>query len=339
MTLEADRKLAITRNRALLKDLNILRPSSSIRVVQPNSESRPPPSKKRRVTNTTTLAPSRASARIANAQPTYKELPDDYDDGERTSLRAKRPEGKKPSRNPASRPPSTAALQPPTPSLISHKNIESLRAGWSSWTPAAPPPTRSPVTSQFHFPSHPTFTPNKSPLEMLREGCFGGSYFRPLYSRYLGTTIENDWKELPEEWIQGLDVNRYLTNPEYDPEVNKFKVKCGQSIEEWELAGWINHTYDVWGWFQWYCRFFQGRRCDDDERQVSRWAKCVGPKGRWRSLLMKKYVSLGVREVFDDGEEEEGSEVSPVMHQTCHQWGWEVRQEGLDEVWRGRGGG
>ena len=171
---------------------------------------------------------------------------------------------------------------------------------------------------------------------MLHEGCFGGSYFRPLYSRYLGTTIEDDWKEFPKDWIAGLDVRKYLTNQNYDPEVNKFKVKCGQSIEEWELAGWISHQHDVRGWFQWYCRFFQGRRCDDDERQVSRWAKCVGPKGRWRSLLMKKYVAMGVREVFDDGEEEEGNEVSPVIHQTCHQWGWEVKQEELDEVWRER---
>ena len=51
---------------------------------------------------------------------------------------------------------------------------------------------------------------------------------------------------------------------------------------------------------------------------------------------MKKYLQMGVREVFDDGEEEEGNEVSPVMHQTCHQWGWEVRQESLDETWQNR---
>ena len=82
-----------------------------------------------------------------------------------------------------------------------------------------------------------------------------------------------------------------------------------------------------------------GRRCEDDDRQVSRWAKCVGLKGRWRSLLLKKYLQMGVREVWDDGEEVDeegrGKEVSPVMHQTCFQWGWEVRQEELDELWRG----
>ncbi|KAH6705275.1 hypothetical protein BKA61DRAFT_493041, partial [Leptodontidium sp. MPI-SDFR-AT-0119] len=52
-----------------------------------------------------------------------------------------------------------------------------------------------------------------------------------------------------------------------------------QSIEEWEAAGWINHTYPVRGLFQWYCRFFMGRRCGDDERQISRWKKCASAMG------------------------------------------------------------
>jgi hypothetical protein len=67
---------------------------------------------------------------------------------------------------------------------------------------------------------------------VIREGCFGGSYFRPLKSRKLVIVIENDYKELPNAWIDGLDVSKYLTLPTYDPEVNKFKVACGQSIEE-----------------------------------------------------------------------------------------------------------
>ncbi len=52
-------------------------------------------------------------------------------------------------------------------------------------------------------------------------------------------------------------------------------------------------------------------------------------------MLLKKYVGMGVREVFDDGEnEDEGSGVSPVMHQTCFQWGYEVRQPDLDQFWQ-----
>ena len=126
---------------------------------------------------------------------------------------------------------------------------------------------------------------------------------------------------------------RNLTNPDYDADVNKFKVSCGQNIEQWEVNGWINHKYDVRGWFQWYCRFFIGRRCEDDDRQVSRWKKCVGKTGRWRRMLLKKYVSMGVREVWDDGEDEHRGEVSPVMHQTCHHWAYEAKQTALDDFW------
>jgi len=143
---------------------------------------------------------------------------------------------------------------------------------------------------------------------------------RLLYS----TTITKSFQDLGS-LISGLGIERYLTCPTYDPEVNKYKVKCGQSIEEWEAGGWINHNHDVRGWFQWYCRFFMGRRCDDDERQVGRWRKCVGERGRRRRMLLKKYVSMGVREVFDDGEDEEQDDVSPVMHQTCFHWAYEYQ--------------
>lgn len=77
-----------------------------------------------------------------------------------------------------------------------------------------------------------------------------------------------------------------------------------------------------------------GRRCADDERQVSRWKKCVGETGRWRRTLLKKYIQMGIRSVFDDGDEADGrGDVSPVVHQTCHHWAYEVRQEALDRYW------
>lgn len=218
-------------------------------------------------------------------------------------------------------------------SALPHGDVDVLRTGWASWKATAPPPTRD-EEAMVMFPDQPLFVPNKSPEEMIREGCFGGSYFRPLYSRKLGITITDDWRELPDEWISGLDVDTWLCSPTYNPDINKYKVSCGQSIEEWEAAGWINHAYDVRGWFQWYCRFFMGRRCEDDERQISRWRKCVGETGRWRRMLLKKYVALGIREVFDDGEDEDQVDVSPVMHQTCTHWAFEVRQIVLDEYWK-----
>ena len=125
----------------------------------------------------------------------------------------------------------------------------------------------------------------------------------------------------------------------YDPDANKFKVSCDKRIEEWEAAGWIDdHWFDVRGWFQWYCRFFAERRCADDERQAYRWKKCVGPMGRWWRMLLKKYRAAGVRTVWDDGDDDgddaSAAEIGPIIHQSCHHWAFEVRQDVLDEFLR-----
>ena len=319
MDVEAQRLSNLKYKDKLLADLKLRAEPRPIRNLKKQSgDTR---SVKRRKTAVDSI-PTRASARISSApRPSYK---DDESPKYNVVPRTTKPKAR------------SEPHQPPSPpSLVPVKDVDAIRAGWNSWTPSASLPTRSDTANTFHFDDRPTFTPNKSPAEVLREGCFGGSYFRPLRSRKLGIIVEDDWKELPVEWTEGLDPAVFLVNTAYDPSVNKFGVACGQSIEEWEAAGWIAHDYDVRGWFQWYCRFFQGRRCDDDDRQISRWRKCVGETGRWRRMLLKKYIQMGVREVFDDGEEEETREVSPVMHQTCHHWAYEVRQDDLDEAWRG----
>ncbi|KAF1808297.1 hypothetical protein P152DRAFT_405752 [Eremomyces bilateralis CBS 781.70] len=214
---------------------------------------------------------------------------------------------------------------------ISKEQLDEIRLGWTTWTATEPRPTRD-ASGTLHFASHPDFQPNKSPSEILREGSFGGTYFRPLYSKALGTTISDDWRELPSSWVKGLNISKFLTSSEYDPTINKFGVACGQSIEEWEAAGWIHHQYDVRGWLQWYCRFFMGRRCDDDEWQIGRWMRCAGDTGRWKRALLKNYVAMGVRNVADEGLDEAES-VSPVIHQTCHHWAFEAKQPILDEFW------
>lgn len=309
----------IKRNKALLEELGAVAQAQAIgdSAAKSTGTRRGPIAKERRVEKLrANAAPTRTSARIAAApaRPAYNE------------------DGAGLVQDPAPAPSRKEAKHGegrPEPDV----NLEEFRASWTSWTPSAPPPTRDDA-GVFHFGSHQDFTPNKSPAELLREGAFGGSYFRPLYSKKLGTTITDDHLELPPQWIEGLNVSYYLTSSTYEPEANKFKVACGQSIEQWEANGWIDHRYDVRGWFQWYCRFFAGRRCEDDERQVSRWKKCVGPTGRWRRMLLKKYVSSGVRTVWDDGEDDNTPEVSPVMHQTCHHWAFEVTQDVLDEYWR-----
>lgn len=316
--IEAQREENIKRNQDQLRQLGIyLTPSASSRDV-----TKRPSAKKRKVEHP--LPPSRSSARIASAPPRPSYISED--DDEDTKQYRKKGQRKAPKK--AKEP----VVKQEAMAIVPAKDIESIRAGWTAWEPNASPPIRD-EESTFHFQGQPSFTPNKSPEEMIREGCFGGSYFRPLYSRRLATTITDDYKELPSTWYMGLDVSRFLTSPRYDTEINKYQVSSGQSIEEWEAAGWINHTYDVRGWFQWYCRFYMGRRCEDDERQISRWRKCVGETGRWRRMLLKKYVSMGIKEVFDDGEDEEGRDVSPVMHQTCHHWAYEVRQRDLERFW------
>lgn len=323
---ETRRLEKIKQNEKLLAELDI-KPIVPKQARDPGSQ---PPAKKRKVLQET--APSRTSARIALAplKPNYS------DDIDINAVSLPRSAPKKTAKSRANKDNLSAVIEDEPEPLIPTKNIDEIRAGWRSWEPTASPPTRD-EKRVFHFDDYPDFTPNKSPEEMLREGSFGGSYYRPLRSRKLGIVVEGDWEELPKAWIEGLNVEKYLTNPNYDPDVNKFKVSCGQSIEEWEASGWISHEHDVRGWFQWYTRFFQGRRCDDDERQVSRWKKCVGETGRWRRTLLKKYMQLGVREVFDDGADEDAPEASPVIHQTCHHWAFEVRQEHLDAFWSSDG--
>ncbi|KAI4204928.1 MAG: hypothetical protein LQ350_000780 [Teloschistes chrysophthalmus] len=317
--IEVQRQENIKRNHEHLRELGIFRTQETVRV-----KPKQPAAKRRKIVAS---QPSRVSARIASnaSAPVYK---DDAED-EHVSRPTKVARSKGVKETPKNTDNQTSVGS----SRISGEELESLRTGWTSWTSTADPPVRD-EDSTFHFSSHPEFTPNKSPEEMLREGCFGGSYYRPLNSKRLGITIADDYKELPFSWLAGLSIDTFVASPQYDPDVNKFKVSCGQSIEEWEAAGWINHEYDVRGWFQWYCRFFMGRRCDDDERQVGRWKRCVGETGRWRRMLIKKYASMGIKEVFDDGEDESNQSVSPVMHQTCFHWALEIRQNILDHYWK-----
>ncbi|KAI1017315.1 hypothetical protein LB503_013410 [Fusarium chuoi] len=310
----------IKQNERLLRELK-----DPVPKVDPQSK---PASKSVKCRATSPRAPTRQSRRIAEAstKPSNNEERDDVSVSQ-TSF-GSRKKSRTFCNNAVQSTSSDPESEPQT-----RKDFKSIIDGWTRWKPEADEPTRD-ASGAFHFDSHPDFRPNKSPEEIIREGSFGGSYWRPLFSKHLGITIQDDWRELPSSWTAGLNVDEYLTSDIYNPEINKYGVACGQSIEEWEAAGWIAHEYDVRGWFQWYCRFWMGRRCSDDERQISRWKKCVGETGRWRRILLKKYVALGIRTVFaDDGRDEDEVDVSPVVHQTCHHWAYEVRQDALERFW------
>ncbi|XP_030638883.1 uncharacterized protein LOC115819514 [Chanos chanos] len=168
------------------------------------------------------------------------------------------------------------------------------------------------------FKDFPEFRPNMTPKEVLQAGSFGGTYFRSIYSSITKQHYKDVWKELPTDWLEGLDIPKQVASATYRENVNTYKVKCGGSLEMWESSGWIV-TQDPYGWFQWYCRFYQGRRTADDARQISRWAKCAGVKGRWRNNLITKVVRAGC------GYDNPG--VSPVVRQTLQHWGYRLTPE------------
>ena len=98
------------------------------------------------------------------------------------------------------------------------------------------------------------FKPQLTPKKMLEMGVFGGSYF--------GRKI----KEYPKLWFKNAKLSKT-----FDIEKNQFKVRAGLSRKEWIDKGWI-FKEDPLGWFQWYCRFKNGRRIRRiDEVQIKRW--------------------------------------------------------------------
>ncbi|CAJ1934449.1 unnamed protein product [Cylindrotheca closterium] len=166
------------------------------------------------------------------------------------------------------------------------------------------------------------FHPNRTPEEVLRAGSFGGTYFRPISSAVTNVSYSaNDVLEdsVEKDWIKGLPMNM-LTSKTYRPEINKYGVKCGGSLGMWESSGWITPV-DPYGWFQWYCRFYRGRRCDDDVRQISRWLKSAGPKGRFRSQLCNKIIAAQA--------DHNDNSISPVIRQTLLHWGLEITPDVL----------
>jgi hypothetical protein len=101
----------------------------------------------------------------------------------------------------------------------------------------------------------PDFSPDLTPPELLALGVFGGKY------------MTDCCEEFPAEWFE----NAKLCSKSHDPELNLFGVNASQPLSVWREKGWI-HDDDPRGWFQWYCRYFMGRRmAEEDRRQISRW--------------------------------------------------------------------
>lgn len=106
------------------------------------------------------------------------------------------------------------------------------------------------------------FKPELTPKQMLSMGVFGGKYM---------TDCKN---EFPDDWF----FDAKLCHEYHNPDLNYFKINASQPLSVWRIKGWI-HKDDPRGWFQWYCRYYMGRRHQDDDRQIKRW------------LAMKRHLS------------------------------------------------
>ena len=106
------------------------------------------------------------------------------------------------------------------------------------------------------------FSPDLSPKEMLEMGVFGGLYLNSAKNEY------------PKDWFKNAKLTEKKDKTGKiikDKNLNYFKVDASMSLKSWKEKGWISR-YDPRGWFEWYCRYYFGRRIkDEDERQIKRW--------------------------------------------------------------------
>jgi hypothetical protein len=101
----------------------------------------------------------------------------------------------------------------------------------------------------------PDFAPELTPAQMLELGVFGGKY------------MTDGAGEFPAAWFERAK----LSPRRKDPSLNYFGVDASQPLSVWRAKGWL-HPDDPRGWFQWYCRYFMGRRLEgEDRRQIGRW--------------------------------------------------------------------
>lgn len=115
------------------------------------------------------------------------------------------------------------------------------------------------------------FKPELTPKQMLELGVFGGNYFHGEHAEY------------PADWFKNARLNDVAKT-----ECNYFEVMASQPLKVWQEKGWI-YDGDPRGWFQWYCRYYLGRRIEaEDRRQIKRWKAIRRHAGQ-----IKKYCSPG----------------------------------------------
>ena len=156
--------------------------------------------------------------------------------------------------------------------------------------------------------------PNKTPVEVIKEDAFGKIYFRDIYSGVNGKWYRKSWKEFDQ--LEDIDKKCCCSNYYY-VSVNKYGVEYGKSLRFWGKNGLINEI-DPYGWFQWYFKYWLGRRSLDDERQINRWKRIVN---RFKDKLINMIKDVNGK--FDD------YSISPKIRQILLHWGYELVESDL----------
>ena len=209
----------------------------------------------------------------------------------------------------------------PTEQIAPLAGIHSNGTGWNG-----PTPILEDEEGAYYFNDYPDFTPTLSPRTILQLGSFGGGYFRDITSKVNKVNYTNVWHELPSEWLKGINIETHVASPIYNKKINRYQQNCGAKngkadafgLDYWEMKSWIN-PQDPYGWFHWYTRFFRGRRSEDDRRQIDRWKKVCGLRGRWKMNLIGK--------VLTQGKEYDDVSVSPVVRQTLQHWAYALTRD------------
>jgi hypothetical protein len=163
------------------------------------------------------------------------------------------------------------------------------------------------------FNDYPNFRPNLTPREIFLLGSFGGTYWRPITSGITGKKYKNIHLRYPKSWWKNIPDDWLTTSwDQYDKSINKYGVKVGTTLEFWEEKEWI-HPLHPYGWIQWYCDFYIGKRSEDDERQVERWINFVDRFGRWL-----------VSQIRDKNGAWNDDSISPKIRQSLQHWGYKL---------------
>lgn len=140
----------------------------------------------------------------------------------------------------------------------------------------------------------PEFKPDLTPKQMLALGVFGGCY------------LTDCAREFPPDWF----ARAKLSPRRHDARLNCFKVNASKPLWYWREKGWINEEHDPRGWFQWYCRYYMGRRLpEEDARQIKRW-KAI----RRHIAQLKKHCRPG------------DAACRPVQRQALLHWAYDSRK-------------